>query len=953
MSRYILILICVGLIFVFPMYQDSQAATAPIYVDHTATGLNNGTSWTDAYTDLQTALGAASSTDWIWVAEGTYMPGTARTATFQLIDGVEVYGGFPNGGGDGTFAARDWKTHPTIFNGSVYNNYHVVTTNGVGDSTILDGFVIKGGDADGSGASDSSYGGGMYNASASPTIRHTIFEDNYAIYGGGMANYIDSNPLLVDLYFIKNEVLLDGGGLYNLTRSSPTIVNTVFRGNTADEGGGIHNYYLSSPHLINVVLSGNQSTSNGGGIFNLDKCDLTLDNVVMTANEAGSWGGAMYNHVDSDPQFNNSIIYGNNAGSEPQISYSGVMTISHSILQGGCPGSGATCINLLSSDPRFVRAADIGSDGDWGTDDDDYGDQRLEFTSPAIDAGDNHLVPSDNFDLDEDTITSELVPFDLQDNTRFTDAPTVPDTGSGTAPIIDMGAYETPPEVVYVDLSATGGADNGTSWGNAFLDLQDGMHWAKSGPVQVWVAEGTYHPGTRRSDAFKAVNDVEVYGGFPSGGSTYGGRDWLENETILSGDIGVESHHLDNSYHVVDVSGVRSTAVLDGFVIKHGYANGADPRFYKGGGIYNNRGAPTLKNLKITSNQAVHGGGLYNYYGSPTLESISFISNTASNGGGIDSDVSAIDYQAARFIGNQASGKGGGINNDATKLAILGAVFQGNTASIGGGISSEDTSELDLVEVLFLRNHAGSNGGGIRNIMGTEVDLINVRFFGNTAGGDGGGIFNDDSDSTIVNSLFSGNEAAVSGGGIYNVNTSALEIFNSTFSGNNSNGSFGGGLGIGSSTVTINNSIFWGNTGGQITPNMSTVDISFANLQFGCPPAPTSCDNLLLLDPKFRRSPDPGIDGNWGTTDDDYGDLKLVMDSAAIDAGDNNTVPADAYDLDGDVNTSEKLPIDLDGRARFMDIPSVVDSGSGTPPVVDMGAYENQFLIFNPLIYRE
>jgi hypothetical protein len=77
------------------------------------------------------------------------------------------------------------------------------------------------------------------------------------------------------------------------------------------------------------------------------------------------------------------------------------------------------------------------------------------------------------------------------------------------------------------------------------------------------------------------------------------------------------------------------------------------------------------------------------------------------------------------------------------------------------------------------------------------------------------------------------------------------------------------------------------------------------------------------------------------------------MDSAAIDAGDNNTVPADVYDLDGDVNTSEKLPIDLDGRARFMDIPSVVDSGSGTPPVVDMGAYENQFLIFNPLIYRE
>jgi predicted outer membrane repeat protein len=234
-----------------------------------------------------------------------------------------------------------------------------------------------------------------------------------------------------------------------------------------------------------------------------------------------------------------------------------------------------------------------------------------------------------------------------------------------------------------------------------------------------------------------------------------------------------------------------------------------------------------------------------------------------------------------------------------------------------------------------------------------ELDLVGVRFFGNTAGGDGGGIYIDDSDSTIVNSLFSGNEAAVSGGGMFNVNSSTLELINSTFSGNKSVQSFGGGLGIGASTVTIDNSIFWGNVGGQVTPNMSTVDISYTNLEGGCPPAPTSCDHLVLLDPKFRRSPDPGIDGSWGTADDDYGDLKLIMDSPAIDAGDNNSVPADVHDLDGDLNTTEKLPLDLEGLSRFKDVPGVLDTGNGTPPIVDMGAFENQFHIYHPLIFKE
>jgi hypothetical protein len=92
-------------------------------------------------------------------------------------------------------------------------------------------------------------------------------------------------------------------------------------------------------------------------------------------------------------------------------------------------------------------------------------------------------------------------------------------------------------------------------------------------------------------------------------------------------------------------------------------------------------------------------------------------------------------------------------------------------------------------------------------------------------------------------------------------------------------------------------------------------------------------------DPLFVRDPDPG-DGDWTTPDDnDYGDLRLQPGSPAIDAGDNAAVPAG-------------ITTDLAGLPRFVDIPTVPDTGSGTPPIVDMGAYEAQYMLYLPLVLR-
>src|SRR5690606_22079334 len=80
--------------------------------------------------------------------------------------------------------------------------------------------------------------------------------------------------------------------------------------------------------------------------------------------------------------------------------------------------------------------------------------------------------------------------------------------------------------------------------------------------------------------------------------------------------------------------------------------------------------------------------------------------------------------------------------------------------------------------------------------------------------------------------------------------------------------------------------------------------------------------------PRFVRAPSPGADGVWGTADDDYGDLRLRAGSPALDAGLTEFLPPDVWDLDGDGDTEEPLPLDAAGGRRVWG------------PEVDLGAYE-------------
>ena len=197
----------------------------------------------------------------------------------------------------------------------------------------------------------------------------------------------------------------------------------------------------------------------------------------------------------------------------------------------------------------------------------------------------------------------------------------------------EVGSGDPEPLVIYVDVSAKGRED-GSSWVNAFTDLQSALAVATAG-CEIRVAEGVYRPdkgpGVTEADpnaTFNLIQGVVLKGG-------YGGRRWpnpdkrdvVALETVLSGDLfdndaslarlcdmETDESRFDNSYHVVTTSAADSTTVLDGFTVTGGTAVGSTKsgEFTRGGGILNCHGSPIIRNCLIVGNAATYyGGGVY------------------------------------------------------------------------------------------------------------------------------------------------------------------------------------------------------------------------------------------------------------------------------------------------------------------------------------------------------
>jgi hypothetical protein len=370
-----------------------------------------------------------------------------RDKTFILREGVELRGGYTADSAttlseterkarfnaEGVPLSEDYRA---ILSGDIDNNdtdiingsnaYHVVV--GVNISaesrTILDGFTIKGGNADEDTNNTDAHiivnstsvyqyaGGGMYNDSSSPVLSNVTIVGNTAGVGGGMINGELSSPILSNVTIAGNTADVLGGGMINGDLSSPVLSNVTIVGNTASGGGGMSNFF-SSPILTNVTIAGNNA-GIGGGMYNNESSPM-LTNVTIAGNNAGDLGGGMSNDPSSSLKIRNSIIWGNSSGIITGSGGGGTPEVHYSIVQGGWPGAGS---DNLTANPRFV-SPEPASSAPITT-----GNYRLTINSPAINAGSSaYYDPTATPDLSA-TIT------DLDGAARIQKGE------------IDMGAYE-------------------------------------------------------------------------------------------------------------------------------------------------------------------------------------------------------------------------------------------------------------------------------------------------------------------------------------------------------------------------------------------------------------------------------------------------------------------------------------------------------------------------------
>jgi len=301
-----------------------SSAQLVLRVDDDAPSGGDGLAWASAYDNLQSALGAATSGDDIWIARGLYTPSDSDASTsFVMIDGVSIYGGFI--GNETARDERDPANNVVRLSGDVgrddtFNPYmintsnagHVIVASGVGSGTVIDGVTVEYGAYGpiGTGSGDPlMFGSGIYCIAGSPTINGCIIEFNYTAFAaGGGAYFYDSHPSITNTMFNGNYAhLSDGAGLFLGGSSSAVIEDCEFHGNTNvfaspdGAGGGIaHNSTgpmvvrrcLFEGNVIRPFYSIGDDVGYGGGIFSF-RGPLVVEDSVFRGNTATIGGGVI------------------------------------------------------------------------------------------------------------------------------------------------------------------------------------------------------------------------------------------------------------------------------------------------------------------------------------------------------------------------------------------------------------------------------------------------------------------------------------------------------------------------------------------------------------------------------------------------------------------------------------------------------------------------------------
>lgn len=609
-----------------------------------------GDTWANSCS-LQYALSLSQSGDELWVAAGTYKPTTStdRVISFNLKRGVRVYGGFA--GSETLRSQRDPVINTTILSGDIGvagdssdNSYHVVYGVSLGDNSVLNGFTIKAGNANG--ASPHNLGGGMYCYACTATLSRLIFVENYAA--------------------------LLGGGLYN-KQSTLTLINVVFSQNSSGKDSGGHNNLRSTLILTNVSYTGNSALGRGGGLYNYES-SATLTNTSFNNNSAQDIGGGL-NNYSSVVQMIGATFTGNTAVRSGGGIYTsgGTLTLTDGLFTG----------NTVTSD-----ATDSGGGGMMNS-----SNSLVTISNTTFDA--NHSADRAGGVYNYDSAGSMT-------NVIFSNNTAV-ERGGG---MFNSASHPTLTAVTFTGNSSGlfGGAvdNNGSSptfnqvtfTGNSSWRGGGVYNWEYSSPVFNEVSFNNNHATERGGGMYNVdycnftLND-SVFDGNTSVGDGAGmfisNSNPTINRTVFKNNI-TPAHGggIYNSYtHATlnDVLFASNTAL-------------------HGGGLDNNNSDPTLTNVTFNGNTAQkRGGGLYNYSSSPTLVNVTFANNTAGTyGGGSSNSAGSLQVSYVTFSDNAAGVDGGGMWLDGSTINIANSIFWGNTAVTSGAQIHTNHSGNPVIE---------------------------------------------------------------------------------------------------------------------------------------------------------------------------------------------------------------------------------------------------------------
>ena len=406
------------------------------YVTVTGSGTKDGSSWANAHSSLADVLMAAqtcSNIYEVWVGAGVYHPaynpvdGSAdnRDKTFLMPTSIQIYGGFPANPVDDVdkvekvYDDDTWELVEVIDtrkplddptpdlsilsgdlnkNGSIDNSdaYHVVVN--AGGYPRLDGLVISGGNANGSGLA---------------TIKGRNIPRSS---GGGAINIGPYGYLMAQKVIFRNNSATERGGAIYSENTTNYINNAVFHNNRSSEGGAIANDVSSTLWLTNALMRHNTAGSNGGAISNHYGSTTSIVNATITENTASVSSHGIYNNA-GDLKIHNSIVVRNSSSfTDVANTNSGTMEYKYSVLGGRDAGViGDHNLNgLLSANfPTFVSATDY----------------RLATGSKGINAGNNDLYYDSHY---------SHYAFEGYENLDLAEGERI----KGSA--IDMGAYEDP-----------------------------------------------------------------------------------------------------------------------------------------------------------------------------------------------------------------------------------------------------------------------------------------------------------------------------------------------------------------------------------------------------------------------------------------------------------------------------------------------------------------------------